>query len=989
MATQGNWWDSYEVVDGPSAAPPVPSYPGVIQGRTPQPTAIEQGRYDMDRAGFDISQIRAELEVDKLNRDRLKENLDAEKLAQAQVNGISDSISQLRRTIQAAKEAKGLSNGWFATGMGAETARSIGGTTAADVQALLNTIGSNTAFDRLQKMRDESPTGGALGAVSEVELRLLRDSISSLEQGQSDTQFQASMDRIIDAYGTVLGRLEQQQNPNQRDNPAGLANLPANSSPPGPQGSVPPDGGARAPTQQDVYSGGVTFGMDQWGQSNPFDRDEYLARQYGLQGDQEAQTIAFWNKNRGNGSLTVDNARQWYAENGIRPPTDPDLQAAVEQAQRGESFAGISTTDAENRYTRQLDQVLEQQGTNPEDLSNTIGLNAAQGVSFGFGDEIAGLGGAAEAIYRGRDPVSGYQVGRDLVRRQQERSREARPVTSLASELGGGLVTGRAGFTGVNSVGSAARAGAQMGALAGFGYGEGLAGSVGGALVGAGAGAGISAGMQAAAPIVSQYGSRAVSALGNRFSRRPTATSEQLDLIAAANRQGVDLRAPDVREDLRQTRATLLSEGGEAGTMIRNAADDDLIAMQNARANISPGNAAVDNYAAGERVSTAANRYIDNTRSAAGRQYDRVEQLTSGQTFTPAQAVQVATDEIERLRGNGANQSLINFMEEVQRKLARPEGWTPTQLHAFRSGLRSDISAAGLSGEGATAAELPAIRAISAASDDLVQALSGNPAALRAARRADNLWREQAQYKKEISSRLLGRSGNNSPDEIARALESMVKGDTQRLRGFWNNLDPEEQSDLASTFAERLGNDAQGNFSLARFLSQTQGKQALANRRNMRLMFGDRGMQAVDDLRAIARAKVDAADRTNWSGTAGATRPAVRGLRMLLMTSLGNTMGGVGGAVAAPAADAFISRVGANRMARLLTNPDFTRWIRRAPTTTNPATIDRYFRRLDSIAARTPGMRADVEAWRNSLVSAVNDNGSRLAAEPNDAGEQR
>src|SRR5690606_4351852 len=121
----------------------------------------------------------------------------------------SSDLYQMRNVVNAAKEAKKLSQeGWFATGVGASTARDIGGTAAADVKALLNTIGSNTAFDRLQKMREESPTGGALGAVSEIELQLLRDSIASLEQSQSDAQFQSNMDKVIESYQRVIDRLE-------------------------------------------------------------------------------------------------------------------------------------------------------------------------------------------------------------------------------------------------------------------------------------------------------------------------------------------------------------------------------------------------------------------------------------------------------------------------------------------------------------------------------------------------------------------------------------------------------------------------------------------------------------------------------------------------------------------------------------------------------------------------------------------------------------
>lgn len=56
---------------------------------------------------------------------------------------------------------------------------------AVDVKRKLEHIQSNIAFDRLQQMREASPTGGALGAVSERELALLQASVGALAQDMS------------------------------------------------------------------------------------------------------------------------------------------------------------------------------------------------------------------------------------------------------------------------------------------------------------------------------------------------------------------------------------------------------------------------------------------------------------------------------------------------------------------------------------------------------------------------------------------------------------------------------------------------------------------------------------------------------------------------------------------------------------------------------------------------------------------------------------
>lgn len=86
-----------------------------------------------------------------------------------------------------------------AVGWGA-TLKEVPQTASKDLAALLETIKSNIGFAELQAMRDSSPTGGALGQVTERELALLQAVVGSLDQAQSREQFTANLDRLERQY---------------------------------------------------------------------------------------------------------------------------------------------------------------------------------------------------------------------------------------------------------------------------------------------------------------------------------------------------------------------------------------------------------------------------------------------------------------------------------------------------------------------------------------------------------------------------------------------------------------------------------------------------------------------------------------------------------------------------------------------------------------------------------------------------------------------
>lgn len=91
--------------------------------------------------------------------------------------------------------AIGMAGAWTTGFVGAKL-EDLQGTPAHDLKMLLQSIKSNVGFDKLQQMRDNSPTGGALGQVTELELGLLQSVYGALEQSQTKEQFVYNLQRL-------------------------------------------------------------------------------------------------------------------------------------------------------------------------------------------------------------------------------------------------------------------------------------------------------------------------------------------------------------------------------------------------------------------------------------------------------------------------------------------------------------------------------------------------------------------------------------------------------------------------------------------------------------------------------------------------------------------------------------------------------------------------------------------------------------------------
>jgi len=73
-------------------------------------------------------------------------------------------------------------------------------TEAGAIKQHIETIVSNVSMDRLERMRQNSPTGGALGNVSNFEVEQLQKNTSPLKQGMNYGQFEDSLSDIERSY---------------------------------------------------------------------------------------------------------------------------------------------------------------------------------------------------------------------------------------------------------------------------------------------------------------------------------------------------------------------------------------------------------------------------------------------------------------------------------------------------------------------------------------------------------------------------------------------------------------------------------------------------------------------------------------------------------------------------------------------------------------------------------------------------------------------
>src|SRR5690606_5436787 len=197
--------------------------PGLGRGRRPEDEAAARRAAEtaVDLAALPQRQaIETQAAIER-TRGTEQAKADAEQAA-----GAPKRIAKYRQALDAASNVETSINkalqmaGPMSTGFVGARLRNVEGTPAYNLASEIETIKANLGFDRLQQMRDNSPTGGALGAIAVQELVALQSTVANLDPNQSEEQLRENLGRIREHYDSWRSVVEQALQEEQQRQPA-------------------------------------------------------------------------------------------------------------------------------------------------------------------------------------------------------------------------------------------------------------------------------------------------------------------------------------------------------------------------------------------------------------------------------------------------------------------------------------------------------------------------------------------------------------------------------------------------------------------------------------------------------------------------------------------------------------------------------------------------------------------------------------------------
>ena len=180
--------------------------------RLKQPGAIQVGSIPKDYILKQNENGDAYLEVIPGSKTAL-ELQRKDEARQSSVLGKIDKVEMMNTNIDEAINM--LKTEEWATGIKGAFVRDYGGflgagSPAINLDATITSIKANIGFDKLQKMREESPTGGALGQVAVMELIALQATLGSLDLRQSPELVIATLENVRDSYNRNMAIVLEQ-----------------------------------------------------------------------------------------------------------------------------------------------------------------------------------------------------------------------------------------------------------------------------------------------------------------------------------------------------------------------------------------------------------------------------------------------------------------------------------------------------------------------------------------------------------------------------------------------------------------------------------------------------------------------------------------------------------------------------------------------------------------------------------------------------------
>lgn len=733
-------------------------------------------------------------------------------------------------------------------------------------------------------------------------------------------------------------------------------------------------GGLPAGTQVDIRANSI--GED------GISRGQNYLESIGVFPNDQAKISAFWNANRGNPELTVENVTAWYRANGYdQALLDPaTLQSYVEAAKAGNAEFGFDTSAVDNEYRDQLDAAIAEQGINPEDVGRSAVAGGSSGVTLGWNDEIMGALAAADEALKNGDIIGAYEANRDIRRRIRERSMEENPGVTLGAELGASLLVPVAGGRnavargGKAAVKAAAKTGAVIGGVAGAGYGEGTGGTLLGATTGAGLGY-----------VVGGQGEKIVRKLRmNRINRarggpppsgggggggEAIAAADRLNAATGSNIRMLpaDVSGPGVRNVTGG--AAKMTISGELIGRASQKLTDEAEKAKNALVGLVGGRAEPE--IAGERALEGARKWMRTSATRRDALYARARAKGGNEPVDLVNARQVLDGHIAELSQTPGSAEGLARLQSLRAELDRP--FPVEGVKRMRTRLRDDFGSDGLR---STDIERRVGQVIDAAEDDIVTSLqsAGKAEAARLYQRAAQSHRERVEVIDNVLAPIIGAKGDapRSGEQIINAIEQAGRGNSARLAEFMKVLPDEDAGVIRGTIIDRLGRASAGQqdatgaaFSLNTFLTNW----SKMSDRAKGTMFSGELRAALNDLAKVASARRDSGRYVNFSNT-GST-----------IGNVASASAGVGALTNPAALGVFVidGLTGA-----LLSSPRFARWLAKMPS--NPTAQRAHINGLSKIAAADSAIAADALGLQQQLLARFGAGDLPLAAEGQDKG---
>lgn len=179
--------------------------PGGLRIKTPEGLEITQGDFE----GQPIPKVKLSTDT-RMNPETgeveiikgSKTALEIEALADKEEGKRLSTSKQARTVVDFANKALDQTN-WTSTGIFGQLTGWAGGSPSAKLEARIKPIKANVAFNKLEEIKRNSPTGGALGQVSNLEIGLLYSVEGSLEAIQGPEQLKENLIIVRDSYRMI------------------------------------------------------------------------------------------------------------------------------------------------------------------------------------------------------------------------------------------------------------------------------------------------------------------------------------------------------------------------------------------------------------------------------------------------------------------------------------------------------------------------------------------------------------------------------------------------------------------------------------------------------------------------------------------------------------------------------------------------------------------------------------------------------------------